>query len=158
MLVVDYHGAILGIHIHAVDAPAERPTGILDLELVERKLQVARSKGGERLGLVGKHALQLRQDLSHLALLHWRERHQRALGTALARMLGQGLGKDLAQQPLRARQIHGRHALHALLRKTCMQVLQHVMDKVALLHVAKARIDGLRFDAIRDEPAQRQVE
>ena len=36
-----------------------------------------------------------------------------------------------------------------------MQVLQHVMDKVALLHVAKARIDGLRFDAIRDEPAQR---
>ena len=36
-----------------------------------------------------------------------------------------------------------------------MQVLQHVMDKVALLHVAKACIDGLRFDAIRDEPAQR---
>ena len=47
MLVVDYHGAILGIHIYAVDAPAERPTGILDLELVERKLRVARGKGGQ---------------------------------------------------------------------------------------------------------------
>ena len=153
MLVVDYHGAILGIHVNAVDAPAERPAGILDLELVERKLQVARREGRERLGLVGKNALQLRQNLGHLALLHWRERHQRALGTALAGVLGQGLGKDLVQQLLRARQVHGRHALHALLRKTRMQVLQHVMDKVAFLHVAKARIDGLRFDAIRDEPA-----
>lgn len=36
-----------------------------------------------------------------------------------------------------------------------MQVLQHVMDKVALLHVAKAGVDRLGFDAIRDEPAQR---
>ncbi len=36
-----------------------------------------------------------------------------------------------------------------------MQVLQHVVDKVALLHVAKARVDRLGLDAIRDEPAQR---
>ena len=152
MLVVDYHGAIPGIHVNAVDAPAERPAGILNFKIVKGKLQVARSKRSQRLGFIGKHTLQLRQDLGHLALLHWRERHQRALGTALASVLGQGLGKDLVQQLLRARQVHGRHALHALLRKTRMQVLQHVMDKVALLHVAKARIDGLRFDAIRDEP------
>ncbi len=45
MLVVDYHGAILGVHIHTVDAPAERPTGILDLELIEGELQIARGKG-----------------------------------------------------------------------------------------------------------------
>lgn len=36
-----------------------------------------------------------------------------------------------------------------------MQVLQHVVDEVTLLHVAKARIDGLGLDAIRHEPAQR---
>ena len=155
MLVVDYHGAILGIHVNAVDAPAERPAGILDLKLIKGELKVARGKGCKRLGLVGKHALQLRQNLGHLALLHWRERHQRALGTALAGVLGQGLGKDLVQQLLRARQIHGRHALHAHLGQTGMQVLQHVMDKVALLHVAKAGVDRLGFDAIRDEPAQR---
>lgn len=153
MLVVDYHGAILGIHIHAVDAPAERPAGILDLELVERKLQVARREGRERLGLVGKNALQLRQNLGHLALLHRGERHERALGTALARMLGQGLGKDLAQQLLRAWQIHGCHALHALLGQTGMQVFQHVVDKVALLHIAKASVDRLGLHAVRDEPA-----
>ena len=153
MLVVDYHGAILGIHIHAVDAPAERPAGILDLELVERKLQVARREGRERLGLVGKNALQLRQNLGHLALLHRGERHERALGTALARMLGQGLVKDLAQQLLRAWQIHGCHALHALLGQTGMQVFQHVVDKVALLHIAKASVDRLGLHAVRDEPA-----
>ena len=70
-------------------------------------------------------------------------------------MLGQCLVKDLAQQLLSARQILGRHALHALLGQTGMQVLQHVVDKVALLHVAKARVDGLGLDAIRHEPAQR---
>ena len=53
MLVVDHHGTILGVHVHAVDAPAKRPTGILDLELVEGELQVARGKGGKCLGLVG---------------------------------------------------------------------------------------------------------
>ena len=155
MLIVDHHGAVLGVHIHAVDAPAKRPTGILDLELVEGELQVARGKGGKCLGLVGEHALQLRQDLGHLALLHRRERHQRALRTALAGVLGQRLVKDLAQQLLRARQILGRHALHALLRQTGMQMLQHVVDKVALLHVAKARVDGLGLHAIRHKPAQR---
>ena len=36
-----------------------------------------------------------------------------------------------------------------------MQMLQHVMDEVALLHVAKARVDRLGLDAIRYEPAQR---
>ena len=35
-----------------------------------------------------------------------------------------------------------------------MQMLQHVVDKVALLHVAKARVDRLGLDAIRHEPAQ----
>ena len=153
MLVVDYHGAVLGVHVHTVDAPAERPTGILDLELVERKLQVARGKGGKCLGLVGKHALQLRQDLGHLALLHRRERHQRALRAALAGVLGQRLVKDLVQQLLSTRQILGRHALHAFLGQTGMQMLQHVVDKVALLHVAKASVDRLGLDAIRDEPA-----
>ena len=106
MLVVDHHGTVLGIHVHAVDAPAKRPTGILDLKLIKGELQIARGEGRERLGLVGKHALQLRQDLGHLALLHRGERHQRALGTALAGVLGQGLGKDLAQQLLCTRQIH----------------------------------------------------
>ena len=36
-----------------------------------------------------------------------------------------------------------------------MQMFQHVVDKVALLHVAKARVNRLGLDAIRDEPAQR---
>ena len=155
MLVVDHHGTVLGIHVHAVDAPAERPAGILDLKLVKRKLQIARGKGRKRLGLIGEHALQLRQDLGHLALLHRRERHERALGTALAGVLGQGLVEDLAQQLLCARKAHGRHAFHALLGQTGMQVLQHVVDKVALLHVAKARIDRLGFYAIGHKPAQR---
>ena len=70
-------------------------------------------------------------------------------------MLGQGLVKDLVQQLLCTRQILGRHALHALLGQTGMQMLQHVVDKVALLHVAKARVDRLGLDAIRHEPAQR---
>ena len=153
MLVVDHHGTILGVHVHAVDAPAKRPTGILDLELVEGELQVARGKGGKCLGLVGKHALQLRQDLGHLALLHRRERHQRALRAALAGVLGQRLVKDLVQQLLSTRQILGRHALHAFLGQTGMQMLQHVVDKVALFHVAKARVDRLGLHAVRDEPA-----
>ena len=154
MLVVDHHGTILGVHVHAVDAPAKRPTGILDLELVEGELQVARGKGGKCLGLVGKHTLQLRQDLGHLALLHRGERHQRALRAALASVLGQRLVKDLVQQLLCTRQILGRHALHAFLGQTGMQMLQHVVDKVALLHVVKARVDRLGLDAIRHEPAQ----
>lgn len=70
-------------------------------------------------------------------------------------MLGQRLVKDLVQQLLSARQILGRHALHALLGQAGMQVLQHVVDKVTLLHVAKARVDGLGLHAIRHEPAQR---
>ena len=155
VLVVDHHGTILGVHVHAVDAPAKRPTGILNVKIVKGKLQVARGKGGKCLGLVGKHSLQLRQDLCHLALLHRRERHERALRASLAGVLGQRLVKDLAQQLLSARQILGRHAFHALLGQAGMQVLQHIVDKVALLHVAKARVDGLRFDAIRHEPAQR---
>ena len=70
-------------------------------------------------------------------------------------MLGQRLVKDLAQQLLSARQILGRHALHALLGQAGMQVLQHIVDKVALLHISKARVDGLGLHAIRHEPAQR---
>ena len=70
-------------------------------------------------------------------------------------MLGQGLGKDLVQQLLRTRQVFGRHTLHALLGQTGMQMFQHVVDKVALLHVAKTRVDRLGLNAIRDEPAQR---
>ena len=155
MLIVDHHGTILGVHVHAVDAPAKRPAGILDFELVKGELQVTRDKGGERLGLVGKHSLQLRQNLGHLALLYRRERHERALVATLGGMLDQGLVKDLAQQLLRTWQVLGRHALHALLRQAGMQVLQHVVDKVTLLHVAKARVDGLGLNAIRDEPAQR---
>ena len=69
-------------------------------------------------------------------------------------MLGQRLVKDLVQQLLCTRQILGRHALHALLGQTGMQMLQHVVDKVALLHVAKARVDRLGLNAIRHEPAQ----
>ena len=153
MLVVDHHGTILGVHVHAIDAPAKRPTGILDLELVEGELQVARGKGGKCLGLVGKHTLQLRQDLGHLALLHRRERHQRALVATLGGMLGQGLVKDLAQQLLSTWQVLGRHALHALLGQTGVQVFQHVVDKVALLHIAKACVDRLGLHAVRDEPA-----
>ncbi len=95
MLVIDHHGTILGVHVHAVDAPAKRPTSILDLKLIKGELKVARDKGGKRLGLVGKHALQLGQNLGHLALLHRGERHQWALGTAFAGVLGQGLVKDL---------------------------------------------------------------
>ena len=70
-------------------------------------------------------------------------------------MLDQRLVKDLAQQFLSARQVLGRHALHALLGQAGMEVLQHVVDKVALLHVAKAGVDGLGLHAIRHEPAQR---
>ena len=155
MLIVDHHGAVLGIHVHTVDAPAERPASILNVKIVKGKLQVARSKRRQRLGFIGKHALQLRQDLGHLALLHRRERHQRALRASLAGVLSQRLVKDLAQQLLSTRQILGRHALHALLGQASMEVLQHVVDKVALLHVAKARVDRLGLDAIRHEPAQR---
>ena len=96
VLVVDHHGAVLGIHVHTVDAPAERPAGILNVKIVEGKLKVARSKRSQRLGFIGKHALQLRQDLGHLALLHRGERHERALVAALGGMLDQGLVKDLA--------------------------------------------------------------
>ena len=153
MLVVDYHGAILGIHVNAVDAPTEWPTGILNFKIVKGKLQVARSKRSQRLGFIGKHALQLRQNLGHLALLHRRERHERALVATLGGMLGQGLVKDLAQQLLSTWQILGRHAFHALLGQTGVQVLQHVVDKVALLHIAKAGVNRLGLHAVRDEPA-----
>ena len=68
-------------------------------------------------------------------------------------MLGQCLVKDLAQQLLSARQVLGRHALHAFLGQTGVQMLQHVVDKVALLHIAKAGVDRLGLHAVRDEPA-----
>ena len=68
-------------------------------------------------------------------------------------MLGQGLVKDLVQQLLSARQILGRHALHALLGQAGMEVLQHIVDKVALLHIAKAGVDRLGLHAVRNEPA-----
>ena len=153
MLIVDHHGAVLGIHVHTVDAPAERPAGILNVKIVKGKLQVARSKRRQRLGFIGKHAFQLRQNLGHLALLYRRERHERALVATLGGMFGQGLVKDLAQQLLSTWQVLGRHTFHALLGQTGVQVFQHVVDKVAFLHIAKAGVDRLGLHAVRDEPA-----
>jgi len=142
-LKVEYAGWPLGGRIDRVDVDAENRAVVIDYK---------HRTGVEEFKLADPTVRDEESGTAPIDDPRWLPPHTQTL-IALAGVLGQRLVKDLVQQLLCARQILGRHALHALLGQTGMQILQHVVDKVALFHVAKARVDRLGLHAVRDEPA-----
>lgn len=141
VLIVDHHGVPLGVHVNAVDAPAEREAGIGGAQVVEAILQVGRMERLECSGLVAQHSLHLGQDPIELKALARREGHQwRRARRPAPRMLGADFLENLVETTEARIQVARRHARHALVYQRLMKTVEHVVDEVALFHVAKARI------------------